>query len=234
MIPVPPTTKWHFITVFRFKEMQRLPLLWPHIEWKIMKKTVSMVWLRVVFFKVQSAKRLLISAPINTNTTTSLTPRQWEGYSALQKSTQASKQKYRLSIEVCVNGTEATLCQPRFKQCSRKWNNPTSLHYLNSKNCFPLCSLSDGGKVLVDKRLEKNGSNVMRRVKTKPLEANKTRCVCVSGLDMQIGKQIERGTSSLKPKWLPPSITPRARTSPHEPCLSLRMFRCVGLHFTFP
>lgn len=45
----------------------------------------------------------------------------------------------------------------------------------------------------------------------------------VYSLDMQIGEQIERRTSCLKPKWLPPSIMPCACTS--RVCLCV----CLGV-----
>lgn len=55
-------------------------------------------------------------------------------------------------------------------------------------------------------------------------------CVCVRGLDMQIGEQIERGTSRLKPKWLRPSITPRAAQACVCLCVCLGVLVCTT-HF---
>lgn len=77
------------------------------------------------------------------------------------------------------------------------------------------------------------GATLCSEQKTESFEASQqpsSECVCVRGLDMQIGEQIERGTSRLKPKWLRPSITPHATQARVCLCVCLGVLVCTT-HF---
>lgn len=102
---------------------------------------------------------------------------------------------------------------------------------LNSGELHPIMVSYRGSRCQLTKN-EKNGSNIMQWVKNWALWSFSTteQCVCVRGLDMQIGEQIERGTSRLKPKWLRPSITPRAAQACVCLCVCLGVLVCTT-HF---